>query len=123
MYRRTWQDWSGQVAFPFVSAGHSGCPVRIRVLPVLQELLRFAQQDLFNCVKDGAVRNGLDPIPAVGGDHGRPCSLRKGIGYKLLVRATPAGVQPSQGPASRTACRATCKMSVHSSWLEGTDTH
>lgn len=46
-------------------------------------------------------------IPVAGEDRGRPCWLRKGIGYRLLVHARFAGGRPSQEIVSGSAGRAT----------------
>lgn len=45
--------------------------------------------------------------PVAGEDRGRPCWLRKGIGYRPLVHARSAGGQPSQETVSESAGRAT----------------
>lgn len=53
-------------------------------------------------------------IPVAGEDRGRPCWLRKGIGYRRLVHARSVGGQPSQETVSESAGRATYSRSVNS---------
>ena len=53
-------------------------------------------------------------IPVAGEDRGRPCWLRKGIGYRPLVHARSVGGQPSQETVSESAGRATYSRSVNS---------
>ena len=83
------------------------------MLPGYQKLLCLAQQNLEHV--SGLLLMGFwCRIPVAGEDRGRPCSLRKGIGYRRLVHARSVGGQPSQETVSESAGRATYSRSVNS---------